>query len=102
MFFVLLSSSMEIQHNAGLSKGVFYIEIDGERLAEMSYTKAGEDRIIIDHTEVSDKLRGKGAGAQLVKAAVLYAREKGIRIIPLCPFAKSVFEKKREEYKDVL
>lgn len=93
---------MEIQHESNSSKGAFYIEIDGERLGEMTYTKAGDDRIIIDHTEVSDKLRGKGAGVQLVKASVLYAREKGLKIIPLCPFAKSVFERKHEEYKDVL
>jgi uncharacterized protein len=93
---------MEIKHDHSPSRGMFYIEIDGERLAAMTYTKANDDKIIIDHTEVSDKLRGKGAGAQLVKAAVLYAREKGIKIIPLCPFAKSVFEKKIEEYGDVL
>lgn len=63
---------------------------------------AGESLMIIDHTEVSDELRGQNVGYQLVKKAVDYAREQHIKIMPLCPFAKSVFDKKREEFKDVL
>lgn len=59
----------------------------------MTYSKAGADRIIIDHTEVEDDLRGQGAGQQLVEAAVDFARRHKISIIPLCPFARSVFDK---------
>jgi uncharacterized protein len=67
----------------------------------MTYSKAGADRIIIDHTEVGDELRGQGAGKQMVEKAVAYAREKKISIIPLCPFARSVFDK-NPELRDVL
>jgi uncharacterized protein len=62
---------------------------------------AGEKLIIIDHTEVSDSLKGKGAGKQLVSKAVDYARENNIKIIPLCTFAKSVFDKV-PDFQDVL
>lgn len=92
---------MEILKELNGHKGSFYIENDGERQAEMTYTMAGHETLIIDHTEVGDALRGKGAGLQLVKAAVEFARENNIKIIPLCPFAKSVFDKK-EEIRDVL
>lgn len=81
--------------------GKFYIEVEGQEQAQMTFTWAGTDRIIIDHTEVSDALRGKGAGKQLVMKAVEFARNKNIKIIPLCPFAKSVFDKV-EEIRDVL
>ena len=73
----------------------------GKRLAELTFSKAGDKRIIIDHTDVSDALRGKGAGKQLVSAAVDYARKNGLKILPLCPFAKSVFDKV-PEFSDVL
>ena len=69
------------------------MEEQGKRLAVMTFSKAGDQRIIIDHTEVSDALRGKGAGKQLVTAAVDHARKNGLKILPLCPFAKSVFDK---------
>jgi uncharacterized protein len=87
---------MEIKHIEHGSKGGFVIEKDNERLAEMTYSKAGDRRIIIDHTEVSDALRGQGAGKQLVMKAVEYARANGIKILPLCPFARAVFEKTPE------
>jgi uncharacterized protein len=82
-------------------KGAFGIERNGQRVATMTYSLAG-DIIIIDHTEVDAMLRGTGAGATLVAAAVAWARAEHRRIVPLCPFAKSVFEKKKAEYDDVL
>ena len=92
---------MEINHEASGSKGMFYVGDKTDRLAEMTYSRAGDTLIIIDHTSVSDKLKGKGAGKQLVAAAVAFAREKNIKILPLCTFAKSVFDKVKT-YQDVL
>lgn len=92
---------MNIERIEHGSKGAFIIKVNNERLAEMTYSKAGDKLIIIDHTEVSDALRGKGAGKQLVRAAVEYARTNQIKILPLCPFAKSVFDKS-PEFNDVL
>jgi predicted GNAT family acetyltransferase len=92
---------MKIQLEQNGNRGAFFIEEDGERLAEMVFSQAGPDKIIVDHTEVSDKLRGKGAGKQLVAEAVDYARKNKIKIVPLCPFTKSVIDK-TPEYQDVL
>jgi predicted GNAT family acetyltransferase len=91
---------MEILQQEQLPKGTFYIELEGKHVAQMTYVWAGEDRIIIDQ-EVDDVLRGKSAGKQLVAKAVEFARARGIKIVPLCPFAKSVFDKV-PEYRDVL
>lgn len=92
---------MHIQHSDDGHKGMFYIQQDGKQVAEMTYVWAGTDRIIIDHTGVQDVLKGQGAGKQLVAKAVDFARAKGIKILPLCPFAKHVFET-TPEFRDVL
>ncbi len=92
---------MEVLQKDNGQKGMFYIELNNSLAAEMTYVWAGKDRIIIDHTDVSEALKGKGAGKQMVSKAVDFAREKGIHIIPLCPFAKSVFDKV-VEFRDVL
>ncbi len=92
---------MLIQHKKINTKGMFFVEIDGNILAEMTYTMPSPEKMIIDHTEVSDELKGKNVGYQLVNTAVEYARTHHIKIIPLCPFANSVF-KKKPEYSDVL
>ncbi|WP_372636932.1 GNAT family N-acetyltransferase [Fodinibius sp.] len=92
---------MVIQQKDGKSKGSFFIEQDGDTKAEITYSKAGSDKIIIDHTEVSDELRGQNIGNELVEHTVNYARDNELTVIPLCPYAKSVIERD-ESLKDVL
>ena len=92
---------MQIEHKKIGSKGLFFIRGDKGTLAEMVYTMPSADKMIIEHTEVSEALKGQSAGYKLVFAAVEYARANKIKIIPLCPFANSVF-KKKPELADVL
>ena len=92
---------MEVKKREEGSKGAFFIEIEGVKKAEMTYSKAGDTKIIIDHTEVDDSLRGQGAGKTMVMEAVKFAREHEIKILPLCPFAKSVFDK-NQDIRDVV
>lgn len=84
---------LEIKHHDTVSKGEFYIGEDDHHFAEMTYSWAGTDKFIIDHTWVDDSLRGQNVGRLLVDRAVELAREKNVKILPLCPFAKSVFDK---------
>lgn len=92
---------MEVKQENDSKKGMFYIEQDGKVVAEMTYVWAGPEKIIINHTEVNDILKGQGAGKQMLSKAVEFVRENGLKIIPLCPFVKSVFDK-TPEYGDVL
>ena len=92
---------MEIQQINHTKKGYFEAVEDGKQAGQMTYTWAGNDKFIIDHTEVSPDFNGKGVGKKLVMASVEYARANNVKIIPLCPFAKSVFDKV-EEIRDVL
>ncbi|WP_407031955.1 GNAT family N-acetyltransferase [Polluticaenibacter yanchengensis] len=91
---------MEIIQENNEKKGVFYAKENDKQIGEMTYVWAG-NKIIIDHTEVDLAYKGKGIGYDLVQKAVDFAREKSIKIMPLCPFAKAVFDKK-PEYADVL
>lgn len=90
-----------VTHVASGHRGAFVFEIDGKRLAEMTYSIAGDQMIIIEHTDVDASLRGTGAGKKLLAALVEWARAEGKKVIPICPFAKSVFEK-TPEFQDVL
>ena len=92
---------MLIQNKMAGNKGMFFVEVDGNILAEMVYSMPSPEKMIIEHTEVSDELKGKNVGYQLVHTAVEYARTHNIKIVPMCPFANAVF-KKKPEYADVL
>ena len=92
---------MEVLHEDDGKKGRFYIMENGQECGEISYVWTGEDKLIIDHTVVDPRLKGQNVGYKLVTAVVNMAREKNVKVIPLCPFAKAVMTKK-EELQDVL
>lgn len=92
---------IEVKHTNDGKRGSFEAFVDGTHAGLMTYTWAGEDRFIIDHTEVEEEYNGKGVGKEMLYSAVDFAREQGKTIIPLCPFAKATFQK-HEEIQDVL
>ncbi|AIQ48071.1 hypothetical protein R70723_20800 [Paenibacillus sp. FSL R7-0273] len=83
-------------------EGRFYIAGDGKDLAEITYRlEEATGNWIVDHTFVSEELRGQGTGEKLVRAVVDKAREEQVKIIPECPYAAKQFER-HKEYSDVL
>lgn len=92
---------MNITHVERENNGAF-IACDNElQIGEMTYSKAGSDKIIIDHTEVDPSQGGKGIGMLLLQEAIAYARDTNVKILPLCPFAKKMFDK-HADIRDVL
>ncbi|MDI6024725.1 DUF5996 family protein [Corticibacterium sp. UT-5YL-CI-8] len=90
----------KVEREDGPSKGRYRLVVDGVE-AEMTYSRAGDGLIIIDHTEVPAVLRGRKVGERLVRQAIEDARRDGIEIIPLCPFAKAQIGR-HPEWQDVL
>ncbi len=84
---------VKIEREDNGKKGRFVIYEDDEFAGEMTFTWAGKEKFIIDHTGVEEKFGGKGFAKQLVMAGVDYARKNDLKIIPLCPYAKSRFDK---------
>ena len=87
---------VKIEHEENIPKGRFVIYDNEEFAGEMTYSWAGEEFFIIDHTLVEEKFGGKGYGKQLVMSAVNFAREKNVKILPLCTYAKRVFDTEDE------
>jgi len=92
---------MKIKQVDRETKGHFKIEENGIEAGIMTYTWVGRNVFTIDHTEVKPEYKGRKFGNQLVMAAVDFAREKNVKISPICPFVKSIFEK-TTEINDVL
>ena len=84
---------IKIQQEEYGSKGEFVIYENDQRAGEMTYTYAGDDKIIIDHTGVEEQYNGRGFGKDLFNKVIEFARNKSLKVIPLCPFAKKLFEK---------
>jgi predicted GNAT family acetyltransferase len=85
-----MGDSPEVVDNPDESR--FEIRVDGERAGFAAY-KLHPDRIVFLHTEIDDAYEGRGLGGTLVKAALDSARERGLRVVPTCPFVKRYIER---------
>lgn len=74
---------------------------DGETLIGECTFSPSPTTWIIDHTMVDGNYRGQGIANKLVKLVADAAREAGVKVMPLCPFAKKEFERV-PEYADLL
>ncbi len=74
---------------------------DGDVFVGESTYSSSSTFWIIDHTVVDEAYGGQGIAGKLVFEIVQQARKEGMKIIPLCPFAKREFQKKKE-YQDVV
>ena len=90
-----------VEHLESGNSGAFFFESNGRRLAEMTYSRTNASMIIIDHTDVDASLGGQGVGRQLLDALVEWARITNTKVVPLCPFANSQFNKD-SSLRDVL
>ena len=91
---------ISIEHVNTKPKGYFKALENVVEAGRMTYTMAGE-KLIIDHTEVNPDFKGRNVGKLLLMELVNFVRENNIKVVPLCPFAKAMFEK-TPEIQDVL
>jgi len=69
----------------------YELKADGE-MACLEYSIQGTC-MSLDHTYVPNAMRGKGAGAALVRVALEEARQKGWSITPKCTFVAAFLRK---------
>jgi predicted GNAT family acetyltransferase len=77
------------------------VDLGGGEAAELTYSRAADGVVSLDHTYVPDSGRDKGIGKQLATAALAWAREQGLRVIPTCPYV-AAFVKRHPEYADLI
>ncbi|NUT01539.1 MAG: N-acetyltransferase [Sphingomonas sp.] len=78
----------------------FEVDLEDGSFAIAEYTlPAG--KIMFTHTEVPEAYGGKGIGTKLIRFALDAARERGLKVIPICPFF-AAYMQKHEEVQDLL
>lgn len=78
-------SDAAIIRERGATKGRHMLR-DGESEAELTLSILDPDRVIADHTEAPEAMRGTGAGRRRVERLAADARTEGVTVIALSPF----------------
>jgi predicted GNAT family acetyltransferase len=71
----------------------FVLRIDGERLGFLEFTRPEVGLMRIEYVEVDPGLRGTGKGRQLVEQAVAFAKDNGLKVVPICSYARAVIQR---------
>lgn len=70
---------------------------DGPLAAVLTYERSGE-HITLQHTQVREEYEGQGIGSRLVADVFADLRERGLRVIPRCPFVVAWLKRHPEEH----
>ncbi len=81
----------EVTHDPSSDR--FVVDLPGGQ----GYLKYGRDaqRLVLLHTEVPREAEGQGHGGALVRAALDHARDEGLEVVAVCPFASAYLERHR-------
>jgi predicted GNAT family acetyltransferase len=66
----------------------FEILVDGQVAGFTRYRQEG-GAVALVHTEVDPAYEGQGLGSQLVSETLAQLRERGVGVLPYCPFVRS-------------
>jgi predicted GNAT family acetyltransferase len=77
----------------------FELVVDGHR-AVAAYQLEG-DTIVFTHTIVPKAIEGRGVASRLIRGALDQARDRGLKVIPQCPFV-AAYIKRHPDVQDLL
>ena len=88
--------ALEVTHNP--TERRFEVWIDGY-LSKLDYIQDGKN-FVITHVGVFPELRGQGIAGKITKASLEYAKEHGLRVIPMCSYVAG-YIRRNPEYAEL-
>ena len=83
--------SIEQEEQNGVHE--FVLRLDSERFGFLEFTRTDAGVLRIEYVEVDEDLRGSGLGLQLVQKAVAFAKDNGLKVVPICGYARAVMQR---------
>ena len=97
----MTDTELTVLREDGPTRGRYLIRLAPGFEAEMTFRKAADGTITIDHTGVPPEYEGRGIAARLVNRAIADARKQGFKITPLCSYVVLQF-RRHPEWADLL
>lgn len=80
--------------------GQFLARSDKGRAAVVAFSRLKPDLILLEHVQTFPGHQGQGNGERMVRHVAQWARDNDQKVMPLCPFARTVFDR-HPELQDV-
>ena len=76
-------------------------EMDEQGMTSWADYRLKDGRMFIDHVESPPALRGTGAAGRLMAALAADARDKGLKVTPICGYA-AAWLRRSHDFRDLL
>ena len=87
---------IQVTHNPAENRFETYID---DKLSKLDYIQDGKN-FVITHVGVHPELRGQGVAGKIVEVGLEYAKEKSLRVIPMCSYA-AAYIRRHPEYAEL-
>ena len=87
----------QVVDNAARSR----FELEEQGLTAFADYHLRGDHLVIPHVEAPPALRGTGAAGRLMTGVLDIIRERGLKVVPRCPYA-AAFIQRHPEYQDLV
>jgi uncharacterized protein len=91
------TETIEVRHNEAAHR----FEAGAHEAMSLADYAIEGDRIIFTHTYTPPAQRGRGIAEKLVRAALEFARERHLKVVPACSYV-AVFIDRHPEFKPLL
>jgi len=93
-----LPTSADVRHELAVRR--FKIDVNGA-LAVLQYREVDAQTLDYYRTFVPAALRGGGIASRLTDAALRYARDRDLKVVPTCPFV-AAYIKRHPEFQPLV
>lgn len=87
----------DVTDNAGESR---FELVENGLLAFADYVRR-DGQLILPHVEAEPQLRGTGAAGRLMEGVLAIARREGLKVVPVCGYAKA-YIRRHKEHQELL
>jgi predicted GNAT family acetyltransferase len=77
----------------------FELVVDGHRA--LAAYQLEDDTIVFTHTIVPKAIEGRGVASKLIRGALDQVRDRGLKVVPQCPFV-AAYIKRHPDVQDLL
>jgi predicted GNAT family acetyltransferase len=88
------SPEIEVRDNR---RELRYEALAGDELLGQIRYRLEPGLVVLVHTDVATSAEGKGVGSRLVEGALADIRERGLRVVPICPFVADYIRRHPED-----
>jgi predicted GNAT family acetyltransferase len=87
----------DVTDNAGESR---FELVENGLLAFADYVRR-DGQLILPHVEAEPQLRGTGTAGRLMEGVLAIARREGLKVVPVCGYAKA-YIRRHKEHQELL